>query len=147
MGNIIYPYEYLMTGKNSMKHHYQRELLCHLNIDDNTDADCPLTKRVCKDFEVKNLVELHVQSDTVLLTDLFNNFPNMSWNSGLDPAHFLSAPRLACQAVFKKTKVKWGLLTNINILLTVEKSIRGAICHAIHRYTSANNTWKIMIKI
>ena len=67
-----------MTGKNSMKHHYQRELLCHLNIDDNTDADCPLTKRVCKDFEVKNLVELHIQSDTVLLTDLFNNFPNMS---------------------------------------------------------------------
>ena len=61
-----------------MKHHYQREHLCHLNIDDNTDADCPLTKRVCEDFEVKNLVELHVQSDTVLLTDVFNNFPNMS---------------------------------------------------------------------
>ena len=61
-----------------MKHHYQRELLCHLNIDDNADADCALTKRVCKDFEVKNLVELQVQSDTVLLTDVFNNFPNMS---------------------------------------------------------------------
>ena len=76
LGNIVYPYEYLMTWKNSMKH-YQRELLCPLNIDGNTDADSAQTKRVCKDFEVKNLGELLVQSDTILLTDVFNNFPNM----------------------------------------------------------------------
>ena len=49
-----------MTGKNSMKH-YQRELLCRLNIDGNTDADFAQTKRVCKDFEVKNLGEFLVQ--------------------------------------------------------------------------------------
>ena len=65
-----------MTWKNSMKH-YQRELLCRLNIDGNRDADCAQTKRDCKDFEVKNLGELLVQSDTILLTDVFNNFPNM----------------------------------------------------------------------
>ena len=57
----------------------------------------------------------------------------------LDPAHSLSAPRLAWQAAFKKTKVKLGLSTNVNMLLTVEKSIRGGICRAIHRYKTANN--------
>ena len=38
-------------------------------------------KRVCKYFEVKILAEyydLHVQNDTLLLADVFNNFLNMS---------------------------------------------------------------------
>ena len=37
-------------------------------------------KRVCKDFEVKNLGEYHdlyVQRDTLLLADVFENFINM----------------------------------------------------------------------
>ena len=50
---------------------------------------------------------------------------------GLDPAHFLSAPRLAWQAVLKNTKVKLDLLTEIDILLIVEKSVRGGICDDI----------------
>ena len=36
-------------------------------------------------------------------------------------------------SLFKKAGVKLELLTNINILLIVEKGIRGGICHAIHR--------------
>ena len=35
----------------------------------------------------------------------------------LDPAHFLSAPGLAWQAVLKNTKVKLDLLTDIDKLL------------------------------
>ena len=58
---------------------------------------------------------------------------------GLDPAHFLSAPGLGWQAALKKNKVKLNLLTDTVMLLMVEKGIRGKICHAIHRYTKANN--------
>ena len=39
----------------------------------------------------------------------------------------------------KKAEVKLELLTNVDILLMVEKEIRGGICHAIHRYAKANN--------
>ena len=49
----------------------------------------------------------------------------------LDPAHFLTAPRLAWQACLKKTGVKLELLTDIDILLMVEKGIRGGICQAV----------------
>ena len=34
----------------------------------------------------------------------------------LDPAKFLSAPGLACQAAFNKAKVKLDLSTDINML-------------------------------
>ena len=44
---------------------------------DTTDADYAQAKRVCKDFEIKNLREYHdlyVQSNTLLLADVFKNF-------------------------------------------------------------------------
>ena len=66
----------------------------------------------------------------------------------LNPAKFLSAPGLAWQAALKKTKVKLDLLTDIDMLLMVEKGIRGGICHSIYRYAKGNNKYmKIMTKI
>ena len=59
----------------------------------------------------------------------------------LDFAKFLSPPGLAWQAALKKTKVKLELLTDIDMLLMVEKGIRGGICHAIHQYAKANNKY------
>ena len=43
----------------------------------------------------------------------------------LDPTHIFFAPGLAWQACLKKTKVELELLTNIDMLLMVEKGIRG----------------------
>ena len=48
------------------------------------------------------------------------------------PALFPTAPGLAWQAALKKTKVKLDLLTDIDMLLMVDKSVRGRICHTIH---------------
>ena len=42
---------------------------------------------------------------------------------------------------FKKTKVKLDLLTDIVMLLMVEKVVRGVICHSIYRYAKANNKY------
>ena len=50
----------------------------------------------------------------------------------LEPEKFFLAPGLAWQAALKKTKVKSELLTYINLLLMVEKGIRGGICHSIY---------------
>ena len=86
---------------------------------------------------------MHVKSDTILLADVFENFRNKCIEiSGLDPTHFLSAPGLVWQASFKKTGIKLELLTDIRMLLMVEKAIRGWICQAMHRYAKANKYMK-----
>ena len=83
---------------------------------------------------------MYVQSDTLLLADVFENFSNKCLKMyEVDPAKFLPAPGLAHQAAFQKTKVKLDLSTDINMLLMVEKGIRGRICHSIYRYAKANN--------
>ena len=59
---------------------------------DIVDADYTHAKRICKDFEIKNLGEnhdLYVQSNTLLLTDEFQNFRIMCLKIyKLDPARF-----------------------------------------------------------
>ena len=83
---------------------------------------------------------MYVQSNALLLADVFENLRNLcSKIYELDPAKFLSAPELAWQAALKKTKVKLDLLTDINMLIMVEKGIRGGICHSIYQYAKANN--------
>ena len=42
---------------------------------------------------------------------------------------------------FKKTKLKLELLTDIGMLLMVEKRIRGGIRHGIHPYAKANSKY------
>ena len=60
-----------------------------------------------------------------------------------DPAKLLWAPRpeLAWKAAFKKTKIKIDFLTDISMLLMVEKGIRGGMCHSIYQYAKANSKY------
>ena len=85
---------------------------------------------------------MYVHSDTLLLADVFENFRNKCIEIyQLDPAHFLSAPGLAWSACLKKTNVKLELLTDIDMLLMVEKGIRAGICRTIYRCAKANNKY------
>ena len=116
-----------------------------LNLEGITDEDYAHAQKVREVFEIKNLGEYHdlyVQSDTLLLADVLENFRNKSTEIyELDPAHFLSASGLAWQACLKKSKVELELLTDIDMLLMVEKRIRGGMCQAIHRYDKANKKY------
>ena len=93
-------------------------------------------------FKVFKLHDLYVQSDTLLLADVFNNFRDMCIKEyELDPAHFLSLPGLAWQASLKKTNIELELLTDYDMPLMVEEGIRGGICHSIHLYAKADNKY------
>ena len=88
-------------------------------------------KKDCKDSEIKDLGEYHdlyVQSDTLLLADVSENFRNIHIKiNKLHPANLFSAPVIEWQATLKKAKVKLDLLTDIDMLLMVEKGVGGEI--------------------
>ena len=70
-----------------------------LNLEDITDKGYERAQDVFKEFKLKNLgnyQDLYVQSDTLLLADVFENFRNKCIEIyELDPAHFFSEQRLA----------------------------------------------------
>ena len=78
----------------------------NLNMENVKDIDYRHGNNVFTKFKLNNVGEYHdlyVQSDTLLLADVFENFRDMCLKEyDLDPAHFLSLPGLAWQAFFKK---------------------------------------------
>ena len=101
----VYPYEYMENWER-----FDEPLLpdkesfySNLNME---NIDYRHGNNVFKKFKLKNLGEYHnlyVQSDTLLLADVFENFKNMCIKVyDLDSAHFLSLPGLAWQAFLKK---------------------------------------------
>ena len=85
---------------------------------------------------------MYLKCDTLLLTDVSENFRKICLEIyELDPAKCLSAPGLAWQVALKKTKVKLELLTDIDMLLIVEKGIKGGLYHSINRCAKANNKY------
>ena len=132
-----------MIGKNSMKQHYwkKKDFYSHLDTEDIADSDYTHTKRICKDFEKKGKYH-DFYAQTLLIADIFENFRNICFKRyELDRAKFFSAPGLAWQAASKKTKVKSDLLTDIDMLLMVEKGFRWRICHSIFRYAKAKKKY------
>ena len=105
-----YSYEYMDNWErfNEILVPNKEPFHSNLNMEDITDTDYRHANKVFKELELKNLGEYHdlyVQSDTLLLADVFENFRNMCIKVyELDPAHFLTAPGLAWQACLKKQR-------------------------------------------
>ena len=82
----------------------KEEFYSNLNMDDITDAGCAHTKNAFKDSEIKKLREYHdwcLQSDTLLLVDVFENIRNMCLEIyELDPRSFSYCTRFSMRSSF-----------------------------------------------
>ena len=100
----VYPYEYMDTwdkfDETSLPD--EKSFYSSLTMDNISDIDYRPGNNVFKKFKLNNLGkyhDLHVQSDTLLLADVFENFRKTFIKVyELDPANFLSLPGLAWQA-------------------------------------------------
>ena len=106
----VYPYEYIHDWENfnETTSPEKEEFYGNLNFEEITGVDYMHGKRVSKGFEIKRLGEYHdlyLKSDTLLLEEVFKNFKkNCLEIYELDPAKFLTTPRLAWKAVLKKDR-------------------------------------------
>ena len=144
---VIYPYEYVdsleklkETQLPSKEAFYSR-----LNDEGINDEDYAFAHKVWKVFEMKSLEDCHSlynQTDVLLLADVFENFRDICIkNYKLDPAHYYTAPGLAWDAALKVIEVKLELLSDADMLLMVEKGIRGGASMIRNRYGKSNNKY------
>ena len=86
-------------------------------------------RKVWETFEMKKLEDYHNlynRVDILLSADVFDSFRDIFIkNHKLDPAHYCTSPGLAWDAALKVTEVELELLSDIELLLMVEKGIRG----------------------
>ena len=133
------PYEYMDSWEKFDENTIppKEAFYVNLNLEDISDEDYVHAQKVWGVFEINNLgeyLDLYVQSDTLLLVDVYENFRNMCLEKyELDPTYFVSAPGLVWQACLKKEGVKLELITDDDMILMFEKGIRGGICQ-VYKY-------------
>ena len=103
---------------------------CEFGDDDKKCETCGIKYKYRYCFlEYTNFKDDLIEYNVCLVTKIINTSLMKSWK-----LKFLSAPGLARQAALNKTEVKLDFLTYLDMLLMVEKGIRGGICLSIYRY-------------
>ena len=93
----VYPYENMDNWEkfDETALPLKEAFYSNLNLEDISDEDYAHAQKVWDVFEINNLGEYHdlyVQSDALLLADVYENFRNMCIDIyELDPVHFMSA--------------------------------------------------------
>jgi hypothetical protein len=94
----------------------------------------------CKTF--KHYHDLYLWLDVLLLSDVVNSYRQKSMETyGLDPLYYASVSSYAFDCMLKVTEVELELITDPNMFLMFEKSLRGGISMAGHPYACAENKY------
>ena len=143
----FYPYEYMDSLKRFKENKIppKEAFYSRLTGEGISDEGYEHVKKVWKVFGMKTLQDYHDLynvTDVLLLADVFENFRNVCMeNYKLDPAHYFTAPGLAWDACLKITDVELELLSDIDMLLMIEKGIRGGVSMISNRHAKANNKY------
>ena len=108
-----------------------------------SDEDYEHAETVWNVFQMNNFGQYHdlyLKTDVILLRDVFENFRKMCQTYyQLDPAHYYSSPGFAWDAMLKMTGAKLQLLDDIDMVLMIERGMRGGISMISKKYAKANN--------
>ena len=141
----VYPYEFMDDFEKFKKQSLPKKtsFFSRLKQEKISEEDFLHAQKVWKEFELKNMGDYHdlyLKTDVLLLSDVMENFRKLcEKHYELDPAHFFTVPGMAWDAMLKMTGIKLELLEDVDMLLMIEKGIRGGISNAFKRYAKANN--------
>ena len=143
----VYPYDY-MDGFEKLSETCLPPIECwysRLNDSHVSQKDYNHASKVWETFEMKTMRDYHdlyCKTDVLLLADVFERFRDVCQRHyKLDPVWYYTAPGLAWDACLKETQVELELLHDQDMLLMVEKGVRGGVSMISTRYGKANNKY------
>ena len=143
----FYPYEYMDSEEkfNVKELPPRKAFYSKLSGKGITEKDYRHAWNVWNTFNMKifkDYHELYNDSDVLLLADVSENFRDLCLKIyGLNPVYYFTAPGLAWDACLKMTSINLELLSDQDMLLMIEKGIRGGISIISNRYGEANNKY------
>ena len=143
----VYPYDYMdsferldETSLPSKDDFYSKLNGANISTSDYTHA-----QKVWDIFGMKTMRDYHdlyQKTDVLLLADVFEEFREVCLKHyKLDPAWYYTSPGLAWDACLKMSQVIIELLHDQDMLLMVEKGVRGGVSMISTRYGKANNKY------
>jgi len=123
-----------------------RELF-YSSLTGDTKSDYAHVVNVWQRFSIRTLGEysdLYLKTDVLLLVDIFENFRDSCVASyGLDSAYYYTLPGFTWNTMLKHTRVNFELLTDIDMVMFIERGIRGSLSQCSNRYARANNKYML----
>ena len=130
----VFPYEWNKSA-NFLKSHSKMPNIeaFHSSLSNSSisQSDYDHARHVFDAFGCKNMLDycsLYCKLDTYLLAECFMAFRKIIMSDyNLDPAHYISLPQLAFDAMLKLTAVQIELITNIDQYMLIAENIRGGV--------------------
>ena len=125
----VYPYDYFDDFDKFRERQVppKEKFYCKLSESNTSDEDYSRAQKIWKHFGIRNLGEyhdLHLQTDVLLLTDVFENFRDLCLEYyGLDPANYFTVPNFAWDAMLLKTGIVLEPLIDKNMYEMIEKGL------------------------
>ena len=143
----VYPYDYISSLDKLLETSLppKEAFYSQLYDEDISDEDYQHAILVWNTFNCKTIRDYHnlyLKTDVLLLADVIEKFRKTCLKHyQLDPAHYYTSPGLAWDACLKTTGQKLELLDDYDMLMMIERGIRGGISHISKRYAEANNKY------
>ena len=141
----VYPYEYMddFSKMEETSLPPKEKFFNDLTKKHISNEDYSFVQKLWNTFQLKNLGELHdlyMESDVLLLCDVFEGFRNWSMlKYRLDPAHYNTAPGLSWSAALRLTGQELEIPSDPDTHLFFDKSLTGCASEVKKPYAKANN--------
>ena len=149
---LAYPYEYFKSLDDyqlSVKDLVKEDYFSRLKNGYPQDSEIQRTNEIIETFKIKTgkeLTELYLKTDVVLLADVFEKFIKVSLNEfEINPLYCVSLPGYTWECGLKYTGINLQTLQDKDMILMLENNIRGGISSVMgDRYVKSDENKKIL---